>query len=179
MNKIKTISQLTVFMIILMIYNAGYSQNTIFIGTKSYEATPSWNFSPAKRTFLDDDIDIQIGKSSTAGIIMLSVASEFGHASINGIILIYLSNGTVLSLTTKIASDYANDRISVIYSLNSKDINAMKENDIINVRFNYTDTLGRKMGLAARNGQTYNDGMQERQTLKVETASAIRKLFSE
>jgi hypothetical protein len=35
------------------------------------------------------------------------------------------------------------------------------------------------MGLAARNGQTYNDGMQERQTLKVETASAIRKLFSE
>jgi hypothetical protein len=171
--------RLAILTLIVISSSYTFSQNQIFIGTKSYEATPSWKFSPAKRTFIDDDINIQVGKISTSGIIMLSVASEFGRASISGIVLIYLSNGTVLSMTKKIASDYANDRISVIYSLNSNDINAMKENDIINVRFNYTDTLGRKMGLTARNGQVYFDGTQEWQTLKIETASGVRKLFSE
>ena len=75
----------------LLVISSSYcfSQNQIFIGTKSYEATQSWKFLPAKRTFSDDEINIQIGKSSKGGIIMISVASEFGRASINSSIFIY------------------------------------------------------------------------------------------
>lgn len=108
---------------------------------------------------------------------MLSVASEYGKASISGTILIYLKNGKVISLQNKIASDYANDQISVIYTMNTKNINELKESNIFNVRFSYTSPIGDKMGLTARNGQTYFTGMETIQTTEMETAEAIKNLF--
>lgn len=170
-------NRLIILILVIISFNT-FSQNQIYIGTKNYPSTTSWDFSPAKRTFTDDNISIQIGKSSTGGIFMLSVASEFGRASINGAILIYLKNGKVLSLTKKIASDYADDKISVIYALITNDINEMKQSVIANVRFTYTDPLGRKMGLNARNGQIYNDGIFDRQTTEIETTTEMMELFS-
>ena len=155
-----------------------YSQNLIFVGTKSYTATSSWNFSPPKRTFSDDGIIVQIGKSPTGGIFMISVASEFGQASIDGAVLIYLKDGKVISLTNKITDDYANDRISVIYVVTSNSIDKMKGSNIANVRFTYAYPNGRKMGLSARNGQLYDNGIFINENVEIQTASEITELFS-
>ena len=170
MKKILTI------ILILLSFNL-FSQNQIFIGTKSYEATNSFEFTPPKRTFSDDGIYIQIGKSQKGGLFSISVSSEFGRASIVGSVLIYLKNGKVINLENKINSDYANDRITVVYSLLKKDIELMKESNIMTVRFNYVNELRTKMGICARNGQDYFNGMYTSKQYEIQTTDEIGTLF--
>jgi hypothetical protein len=174
-KKYKYVTCLIILSLFLVASNV-FSQNYIYVGTKSYNATSVWNFSPFKRTFSDDNISVQIGKSSIGGMLMLTVSSEFGKASINGTILIYLKNGKVIQLLKKIVSDYANDKISVIYSINSNDLTEMKKSNIRDIRFTYFSNFNQKMGLNARNGQIYNNGIKEIQMTEIETAIEIEEI---
>jgi len=155
-----------------------FSQNHIYVGTKSYNATSEWSFSPVKRTFSDDEILVQIGKSSNEGLLMLTVSSEYGQASITGAILVYLKNGKAIQLLKKIASDYANDKVSVIYSIGANDLKEMRASNIIDIRFTYISPFKEKMGLNARNGQTYNNGMEVVDNVEIKTAVEVEKLFN-
>jgi hypothetical protein len=153
------------------------SQNQIFIGEQSLEATSEWKFSPQKRTFLDDGINIMIGKMSKGGVITISVSSEFGKASIKGKLLIYLKNGKVISTERKIFNDYANDRICVGYFLTTNDIAILKQTNIRTIRMNYIYPYGTLMGLSARNGQEYFYGTGTIINTEIETATEIQNLF--
>lgn len=162
---------------LLLIANNVFSQNQIYIGAKSYDATNTFVFTPSKRTFSDDGINIQVGKSQNGGLFLVSVASEYGRASINGSILVYLKNGNVVTLTRKINSDYSDDRITVIYSLSKKNIELLSESNIVSVRFNYVNPLGRSMGLSARNGQEYFTGMEIIKQKEIQTATEVSILL--
>jgi hypothetical protein len=156
-----------------------YSQNFIFIGTKSYIATNQWGFVPPKRTFTNDEITIQVGKASTTnGVLMISVSSEFGQASIVGSAIVYLKDGSVISLTSIIASDYANDKITVIYSLIQSSISKIRVSNIMTIRFNYINPLGSEMGISAQNGQFYNNGMFTSKTSEFQTSTEVEDLFA-
>ncbi len=163
--------------LLITICNTVFSQNQIFIGAKSYDATNSFVFTPSKRTFSDDGINIQVGKTQNGGLFLISVASEFGRASINGPILIYLKNGNVVTLNKKINSDYSDDRITVIYSVLKSNIELLAQSNIMSVRFNYVNPLGRQMGLSARNGQDYFTGMEIIKQKEIQTATDISLLF--
>ena len=169
--------QLLILILFFLSINV-FSQNHIYIGNKSYNSTSEWIFLPVKRTFSDDEILVQIGKSSTGGLLMLTIASEYGKASIIGSMLVYLKNGKVITLLKKIANDYANDKISVIYSIGSNDLVKMKSSNIIDIRFTYISPFRVKMGLNARNGQKYNNGMQVFENFEIETTTEIKNLFN-
>jgi hypothetical protein len=164
--------------ILLFSSNLIFAQNQIFLGTKAYSSTSSWNFLPPSRTFSDDGIVIQIGKNGNNGVLLMSVSSEYGKSKISGIVYIYLVNNKVITVSQVLGGDYSDNRISVAYSILSTEIRKLELSNISVIRFTYTNSYGQKMGITARNGQEYFNGVFSSKEREIQTAEEIKMLFT-
>jgi len=162
-----------------------FSQNFIYLGQKSYKSTPIFNFTlPDFVIGSDKTIPIQVGRSGNSGVMLITANSELGRAYINGPVMIYLENGKVLKLESRINTDYIDDKTISLFSINTSNLSALRESDIIRIRFNYTSSFGSKMGLSAApvytetriNPDNKFDFFESRQVV-IRTASKINSLF--
>lgn len=121
---------------VLLIHNlVSISQNTIYVGNKSYPATSTWEFA---------ELSLEFGKSTiSSGILMVTVKEDqFYQQYFGSLLTIYLKNGKLISLN-KIANDRVNGYISAVYSVNSINLKMLKNSDIDRVRYTVKNELGR------------------------------------
>lgn len=121
---------------VLLIQNlVSSSQNTIYVGNKSYPSTSTWEFA---------ELSLEFGRSTiSSGIILVTVKEDQFYQQYFGAILsIYLKNGKLISLN-KIANDRVNGYISAAYSVNSINLKMLKNSDIDRVRYTVKNELGR------------------------------------
>ncbi len=134
----KIISKLSIFCIFMFLTIFGFSQNTIYIGTKSYSATKWWNFLNAgvyESWLPNSTLSVCFAKSASGGILIFSAETLYSDFNIGGKILIYMNDGSVISLSNRINKDHADGHSTVIYSLNSTQITNLKTNDILQIRY--------------------------------------------
>ena len=112
-----------------------YSQNTIYVGSKSYPSTSTWEFA---------ELSLEFGKStSSSGIIMVTVKEDqFYQQYFGPLLTIYLQNGKQITLN-KIANDRVNGYISAAYTVNSINLKLLKNSDIDRVRYSVKSEYGR------------------------------------
>jgi hypothetical protein len=136
--------------IMCLLISTCFSQDYIYQNQKSYKSTPTFDFTLSDFSIgSDKGIPIQIGKSGNAGVILITANSESGRSYISGPIMIYLQNGKVLRLETRMFTDYIDDHTLALFSINSAYIADLRKSDIIRIRFNYVDSYGNKKGLSA------------------------------
>lgn len=137
-----------------------FSQNNIYIGTKSYPSTDTWLFLKKGHydyMGFDASLEVTFAKSSNGGLLMLSTGGVFSETqSIGGKILIYLSNGDVLEINKRLYKDFADKKATSIYSITLNQINKLKTYDIAQIRYSLIDGYGGKSGTTAEN--RYNNG---------------------
>lgn len=151
------------FIIVLLICSTfieAFSQNKIYIGTKSYPATDTWRFLKKGHydyMGFDASLEVTFAKSNNGGLLMLSTGGVFSETeNIGGNVLIYLSNGDVLVINKRLYKDFADQKANSIYSITLNQLNKLKTYDIAQIRYYLFDGHGGKSGTTAEN--RYNNG---------------------
>ena len=109
------------------------AQNLIYKGNTQYQATENWNFK-INGTAWSDDLEVTIGKNGEKGIIMLQTGVT-PDSYIGGNIYIFLSNGTKITCLDKKNRDNVDNKSIVIYDLTTNEVEMLKENYIMSIRF--------------------------------------------
>jgi hypothetical protein len=129
---------LKLIIILFFITGTAFSQNTIFIGTKSYNSTKWWGFLNAniyESWQPNSTLAVCIAKSTSGAMLVLSAQTLSSDEYIGGTVIIYLNDGSAISLANRINKDNADGRTTVIYSLNGVQINSLKRNTILKIRY--------------------------------------------
>ena len=173
MKKIQLLLILTFFITTI------YSQS-IFIGTKSYPATDTWAFlkSGKYEGFMVYSVaDICFAKASSGGYLMISTETVTSDESINGNILIYLTNGKAFALSNRIFNDYSDNKAISIYSVSSSQISMLETSDISKIRYSIVSNYN-KEGFTAENRHNISQqpGVYDEATYN--TAQKIKELFN-
>ncbi len=157
-----------------------YSQNKIYVGTKSYEATSTWNFLKKEKYAnyqYDATLDVTIAKSKNGGYMMLSTGGVFfATQSIGGTILLYLSNGKALTVTNRLHKDFADEKSTVIYSISSSQINTLRAVNISQIRYSIVSSYN-KAGFTAQNRYNKSFELNEYDEGVYATSEEINELF--
>ena len=158
-------------------------QSVIYRGEKSYPATNEWQFeikSSIPEGFPQDILKVTVAKiSQTTGYLMLTVAIHSYKDYIDGLVLLYLDNGKVITIQKRSAGDKVDWESSALFILNSTQINLLKGSKILKIRYNIygdLDTGSHTASNFGKNNDSYNEA-QERALYK--TDNEIAELFSE
>lgn len=158
-----------------------FSQNTIYVGTKSYPATNTWSFlknGKYEGYGYNATLEVTFAKYINGGYMMLSTGGVFSEdESIGGTVLIYLNNGEVLTVTNRLHKDYVDEKTVVVYSISSSQINKLKLINISQIRYSIIASYGGKSGFTADNryNKSYNPGVYDEGVYQ--TARDINELF--
>ena len=120
-----------------------HSQNSIYVGSKEYPSTPTWEFS---------SLSLNFGRSSVStGVILVSTSEDqFVQQNFGSVLYIYLQNGKQL-VFNKIANDRLNGDISEAYSVSSINLKMLKNSDIRSVRYTIKSEFGRSNNYSVAN----------------------------
>ena len=129
----KTLKLLLVFFYLGLSFNS-FSQNLFFIGNKSYPCTESFKLSIGDGDYSYQSLECIIAKNGSAGFFIIS-KETFTGSVIKGNAIIYLDDGTVITLIDRGRRDYVNQISTNVYSLTEEEINKLKNSQINTVRF--------------------------------------------
>lgn len=146
------------FSIFLSINVVSFSQNTFFIGDKSYPCTEEFYMRSLIGFYMEYNgvdfkieetcgVKIKIVKNETQGFFVISTPVNNNANRIVGKLLIYLEDGTVISCVDRGIYDCVDDITTTVYYLSSLEIQQMKNSDIRSIRFsfksnnNYTNSV--------------------------------------
>ena len=122
--------------LLLFIPLISFSQDyLIFVGDKSYSSTKPIEFENAK-----DDVYISFVKTDEGDALYIQTYYLYEPASINKQLALYLGNGDVLTSKKASKTDYVDDNCIAIYPLTKEDVSALKEQQLIQVRFTISQT---------------------------------------
>lgn len=128
------------------------SQNFIYIGSKGYPSTKSLAFLKSGKYFgyeQDARLYVCFAKGPNGGYVMLSTSAT-SDESISGTVFIYMKDGNVITLNSRVSKDFVDDEAVVIYSLNTNQINSLKSVDISKIRYTIVSPYEKK-GFTADN----------------------------
>jgi hypothetical protein len=120
----------------LLILNTilNYSQNTFFIGDKTYPCTDTFTLDSHESIF--NKLDISIAKDGSAGFIIVSTKATFSHQALGGNLTIYLQDNTTIKCIDRGIKDYVDNISTIIYKLTSEEIKRLMVNNINSIRYN-------------------------------------------
>ena len=122
--------------ILLFIPLISFSQDYLaFVGDKSYSSSKLIEFENNK-----DDVYISFIKTDYGDALYIQTYYLFDPASIHKPLALYLGNGDVLTSKKASKTDYVDTNCIAIYPLTKEDISALKEQQLIQVRFTITQT---------------------------------------
>lgn len=119
----------------LMFFELITSQNTLFIGNKTYKSTPIWTFYTDGSPY-DNYPKVSVAKGNKGGLFVLTLSTPMEDFRIGGQLLIYLQDNTVIKCIDKGIRDRANNKETKIYNLTLTEIDKMASSKIISIRFN-------------------------------------------
>jgi hypothetical protein len=172
-NLIKKPNLKLITLVYFLVLSIGiFAQNSIYIGTTSYQATDSWRF-----TVNDYSLNktyVTIAKKSTGGLIMLTIPTTT-VGKIKGDIIIYLENGNAIKCIDRNIRDQLNNEIMAVYYLSQADIQKMSNSDILNIRFTLSHYPYEDKNYLMEN--SYTTLFEKYKTYKHPTAQEISNLF--
>lgn len=176
----KIISKLSVIFMFTFLTNSTFSQNTIYIGTESYSATNWWGFLNAGKyeSWLPNStLSVCFVKSTSSGKLVLSAKTLSSDQSIGGTIMMYMKDGSVISLNNRINIDHADEYSTAIYSVNNTQISNLKTNDILKIRYSIIGPYNIKDSYTAENRHNISTqpGVYDERTY--DTAQEITELL--
>lgn len=136
--KIKSIMKLVLLFIFFLGFKAS-AQNFIYHGDKSYISTKTWQFTDnTRRSSLGPQITI--GKDKSNGVVLFSIEA-FSDQTVNGALMIFLENGTIIKCLDRNRKDKLDHRALNIYYLTSEEVEQLKKFRIIKIRYNVSNSL--------------------------------------
>ena len=166
--------------VFLFIGISAVCQNTIYVGTNKYPATTTWSFLKTGHYAgygYNATLEVTIAKSNVTGYLMLSTGGIFSeNESIGGAVLIYLTNGEVMTLNKRLYKDYADEKTTVIYTISLSQINKLKQVNISQIRYSIIAVYG-KTGYTAQNRYNKSYELNVYDEGNYQTALEVNKLF--
>ena len=120
-----------------------FSQDYLaFVGDKSYRSSEGFTFDNKY-----DDVLISFVKTDEGNAIYLKTNYIYSdNPKITKKLTLYLANGGVIISESASVTDYADKDCISLYPLKESDISALKEHDLVRVRFTITDPNMQMMG---------------------------------
>jgi len=115
-------------------------QNLLLVGEKSYLSTESYVLEANSDKIWINDLSLVFAKDGNSPLI--GIRTETENVQISGKVIIYLDDGSVISLTDNGLSDYVDKITSSVYLLSEGDLNKIKNSNINTVRFTLLDKSG-------------------------------------
>ena len=109
-------------------------QDLFFIGENSYPCTKSVTLESNYKAFITHDPNISFAKDKSEALFAISVETN-GDVLIQGKLIIYLDDGSVISLVDKDKTDYVDDIAYAVYYLSDEDLIKLKRSNINTVRY--------------------------------------------
>ena len=103
----------------------------VFVGDKSYSSSQGFTFDNKY-----DDVLVSFIKTDNGAALYLQTLYIYDdNPKINKPLTLYLANGDVIISKSAMATDYVDNDCFSIYPLTADDISALKENDLVRIRF--------------------------------------------
>lgn len=132
------------FFIFFTNFNLLIAQNTVFIGENSYDATPPIYFSKNNSIHVNNSIfqsdepvefTLTIAKTENSAILVLSVVAYNERNHVQGNIMLYLDDKTVLTCKNKNQFDHVNDISTATFILTTTQLDKLKVSNIKQIRY--------------------------------------------
>jgi hypothetical protein len=126
------------------------STNKIYIGTNSYDATPSISFSPSMtENSVIGDVQITVGKKVDGGVIMIELPNF--NEGVSGNLVLYLTDGNAIQCIDRKIRDIVDGKSIAVYHLTFADIAKLKKSNVKKIRFSINSLLSGIVNLTATN----------------------------
>jgi hypothetical protein len=121
-----------------------YSQNTFFIGDKTYPSTDTYTLNSHENIF--NKLEISFAKDGNSGFIILSTRTNYFASLLGGNLVIYLEDNTTIKCIDRGLKDYVDNISTIIYKLTGDEIRRLKYNNIYSIRYNLieSDSFGKR-----------------------------------
>lgn len=113
-------------------------QNLFFIGDKSYSSTEIYSLEANS----NDVNDLNLAFVKDANSEFVAVRTKIPNDQFHGRLIIYLDDGTVISLEDQEIRDYVDGIASAVYLLQNDDLLKMKNSNINTIRYSLLGELG-------------------------------------
>ena len=123
------------FLLFITTISATSQEVLSFKGSKSYQATNSWDFI-CENYAMTGSATIQIAKTEKGGILKLAVETTNPVFNIAGIVYVYLTDYTIITCSDKGIRENNGNQIVSYYSFLPLEMNKLKTTDIQSIRFN-------------------------------------------
>jgi len=126
----------TLFLLLsLSIFSFANAQDVMTVkGGKPLTATPVWNFICEDYAY-DSDLEVQLAKTPTGGILRLAIGVRSNNLVIGGRIYIILQNGSFIYGSDKGIRESKDGQSIAYYNLSEAEMSKLKAYRIDNVRF--------------------------------------------
>lgn len=111
----------------------GISQNTFFIGEKTYACTETYRLEKAFTS--KSNLGVVFIKDGEKGMIAVTTDAHLGSRRIKGKLMIYLDNNTIITCLDRNKFDIVNDEATTIYYLTKDEINKLQNSNISSIRY--------------------------------------------
>ncbi len=113
-----------------------FSQDYLaFVGDKSYPSSEGFKFKNNK-----DDVLLSFVKTDNGTAVYLSTYFLFDPATIRKQLSLFLANGDVINSKSAMKTDYVDQNCVALYPLTESDVSALKEHNLIRIRYTITRT---------------------------------------
>lgn len=166
-NFIKT-TLLTFLVVLASLIEA---QNYIYVGSKNYPSTPTFNFYNPNNSNYPELI---IAKHSDGGYAMFSVGTMAKEFYIKGTLFLFLDDGSIIKCTDKGKRDYVDNKSINLYNLTNEEINLLKFYRIIKIRYSINEPTGIENYTAENNKSDYLSGISGVYKTEIEVSELFR-----
>ncbi len=139
----------------LFITMTASGQKLFLIGEHSYPCTETFTLQPNSDEYYINDLNVLFAKDGNKAL--LGVCTKTVDVLIRGKLIIYLEDGTVISLTDGGIFDYVDKIASAGYYLTIDDLNKLKSSNIFRIRYTLEDEYG-DLGTFGGNFSASNSG---------------------
>lgn len=154
-----------------------FGQNYVYKGNDQYEATNTWKFK-LNGHYWTEDPEFTVAKNPNGGYLMISIDVPFKHEYIGGTVTIFMNDGSTIKCTDKGIHDHIDNKSIALYNLTKPEIELLKQNRIVKIRFSILGKMEGAQTFTADNQKTilpiYGS---EREKDYYETEVEIYKLF--
>lgn len=126
----------------LFITLSAKGQNLFFVGEQSYPSTETYTLQ--SNSFSASDLNVLFAKEGKTALFAVSTLT-LHELLISGKLIIYLDDGTVITLNDK-GTDYVDKISKAVYYLTDEELNKMKNSNINTVRYTLEGEDGRDVG---------------------------------
>ncbi len=132
------IKQLLILIVLMSVSFTANGQNLFFIGDKSYPSTEIYSLEANSNNV--NDLNVAFVKDANSEFV--GVRTKIPNDQFHGRLIIYLDDGTVISLEDQEIRDYVDGIASAVYLLQNDDLIKMKNSNINTIRYSLLDEGG-------------------------------------